>query len=119
MYYQHCSSNSVKHLSPTYTVHIMPKRKKPDPPDSNPEPLPDEPPEVVGYPKFVYILRLVHARDEHMFDQVYSSVKNAEIKIKLIFAEGFSHDIEIVRTNSVVVSISITLKENMLLIVPK
>jgi len=58
-----------------------------------------EPPEVVGYPPYVYILRLINAKEQRPFDEVYSSVKNAERKIKLIFREGFSHDIEIVKPN--------------------
>ena len=75
------------------TVVPMPrKRKSIDPPSY-------EPPEVSrSFPMFVYLIRLIHATAQSMIEEVYGTVKHAEEKIVKIFAEGFSHDLQIVRT---------------------
>ena len=70
----------------------MPRRRRPQ----LPEP-PPEPPETGPYPKYVYFIRLMHDKNQ-TFDYTYSSVKVAEEKIALIFQEGYSHDLEIVKT---------------------
>jgi hypothetical protein len=48
---------------------------------------------------FVYLIRLIHATAQPMVEEVYGTVKHAEEKIRMIFAEGFSHDLQIVRTH--------------------
>jgi hypothetical protein len=77
------------------------RRRQPSPPQyRNPlDGIIDSPDECGSYPKYIYFIRHVNAR-ELILEYVYSSVKAAEHKIARVFAEGFSHHLQIVRTYS-------------------
>ena len=53
--------------------------------------------EATGYPPYVYLLRVFHAK-EQVLPYIYSSIKAAEARISLMHGEGYSHDLEIVKT---------------------
>jgi hypothetical protein len=66
--------------------------QEPDIPDMS-----DYPDETGPYPKYVYMVRLVHDKFQ-VFSNVYDTQKKAEEFIHKIFEEGYSHDLEIIKT---------------------
>ena len=65
-------------------------------PPTPPTPKPEEPNTATGYPKFVWLIRYFHKKDEYI-TEAYSSRKDALLKIECLRYEGIDEHLELVK----------------------